>query len=102
MLYVSNSRCCVSQTLVADCFFRVVYTGADELLMSLNKGKADFISQHKKAVHLGKKTATSELQATFGNVLDLNNEKQVAQAAIVLSLTSKNGTYPLSNSQPAN
>ena len=60
--------------------------------MSLNKGKADFISQHKKAVHLGKKAATLELQATFGNVLDLSNEKQVAQAATVLFLTNKNGT----------
>jgi hypothetical protein len=92
----------VSQTLVADCFFRVVYTGADELLMSLNKRKADWMSTHKKAVHLGKKAATSKLQATFGNVLDLNDEKQVAQAATVLSLTSKNGSCPLSNSQPAN
>jgi len=68
-------------------------TGADGLLLSLNKDKKNFIKTHQKAVNLGKSKALSELQSAFGGAVDIKDKKQVAQAGVVLKLTSKNGVY---------
>ena len=67
--------------------------GADEFLLLLKKDKKNFIKTYKKAVDLGKSKALSELQSTFGDAVDIKDNKQVAQAAAVLKLTSKNGVH---------